>query len=293
MIFSPSRIDTVRIDKRLFYIKRDDLIHSMYSGNKIRKLYALLDDDTTQHIVSYGGYQSNAMLSMAYFAHEKGIRFTYITKPVPEWVHDLDAGNYHHAIRLGMENIQVFHTQYIETIQSLTATYPDAFIIDQGAANPFAEAGIKMLAEELNAFVQESGLEELAVLLPSGTGATSLYLAKHTNPHITVYTTPCVGDAVYLKQQWQRLEPDASRYPTILTTHNKHHFAKPYRELLDVSKEINATGIEFDMVYAPKTWLSYFENRELFEGKAVMYVHTGGVIGNSTQRLRYEHKKMI
>ena len=109
MIFSPSRVDTVRIDKRPFFIKRDDLIHTMYSGNKIRKLYALFGDDTARHIVSYGGYQSNAMLSMAYFAHEKGIRFTYITKPVPEWVHDMDAGNYYHAIRLGMENIQVFH----------------------------------------------------------------------------------------------------------------------------------------------------------------------------------------
>lgn len=79
----------------------------------------------------------------------------------------------------------------------------------------------------------------------------------------------------------------------ILTTHKKHHFAKPYPELLDISKKINATGIEFDMVYAPKTWLAYFENEKLFEGKTVIYVHTGGVIGNVTQCLRYEHKKIL
>jgi 1-aminocyclopropane-1-carboxylate deaminase/D-cysteine desulfhydrase-like pyridoxal-dependent ACC family enzyme len=233
------------------------------------------------------------MLSMAYFAHVKKIPFTYITKPVPEWIGDMGGGNYHHAIRLGMQNIQVVHTEYGQTIQKLSQTYPGATVIDQGAANPFAETGIAMLARELNAFIKEHPISDAAILLPSGTGATSLYLSKHIDPAARVYTTPCVGDAVYLKAQWQRLEPDLSRYPTILTTHKKHHFAKPYPELLEMFKRLNETGIEFDMVYAPKTWLAFFENEKLFEGKTVIYVHTGGVIGNVTQRLRYEHKKMV
>ncbi len=293
MIFSPSRVDSVQIGKHRFFIKRDDLTHPMYSGNKIRKLYALLGDKSTRHIVSYGGYQSNAMLSMAYFAHTKKIPFTYITKPVPEWVSRLEEGNYYHAVSLGMENIQVVHTDYPETVRNLAARYPGAAIIDQGAANPFAEEGIAVLARELDTFIKEQTLTDVAILLPSGTGATSLYLAKHIGAHATVYTTPCVGDADYLKAQWQRLEPDPACYPTILTTRRKHHFAKPYGELLEMWEKLTTSGIVFDMIYAPKTWLAYFENEKLLEGKTVIYVHTGGVIGNITQRLRYERKKMV
>lgn len=293
MIFSPSPVDSVRIGNRDFFIKRDDALHPMYSGNKIRKLYALLEDETLRHIVSYGGYQSNAMLSMAFFAHEKKIPFTYITKPVPEWIRDRKGGNYYEAIRLGMENIQVVHTKYQETVQNMSIHFPGATLIDQGAANPFAESGIAQLAKELNRFIRSNALENVALLLPSGTGATSLYLCKHIDDEAGVYTVPCVGDAEYLMTQWMRLEPDLSRYPTILTTRKKHHFAKPYPELWEVFQRISQTGIEFDMVYAPKTWLAYFENEALFEGKTLIYIHTGGVIGNVTQRLRYEHKKIV
>ena len=293
MFFSPSKVDLLRLDDRDIYIKRDDLLHPMYSGNKIRKLYALLENETLGHLVSYGGYQSNAMLSMAYFAHGKKIPFTYITKPVPDWVKDLQSGNYYEAKRLGMENIQVVHTGYQETIQNLPRIYPEATLVDQGAANPFAESGIALLATELNAFIEGEQLQDVTLLLPSGTGATSLYLAKHIRADATVYTTACVGDADYLQAQWHRLEPDLQRYPTILATQKKHHFAKPYRELWEVFKKLETTGIAFDMVYAPKTWLAYLENEALFEGKTVIYVHTGGVIGNVTQRLRYERKGMV
>lgn len=293
MIFSPSRVDSVSLGKRKIFVKRDDLIHPMYSGNKIRKLYSLIGNKTLRHIVSYGGYQSNAMLSMAYFAHQKKIPFTYITKPVPEWIGTQEGSNYREAIRLGMENIQVVHTEYAETIQNLAKCFPDATLIDQGAATPLAETGIAMLARELNAFIRQNDLHNVAVLLPSGTGATSLYLAKHIDPDITVYTVPCVGDAEYLRTQWRRLEPDPSAYPTILATEKKYHFAKPRRELLEIYRRIADTGIEFDMVYAPVTWLAYFENEALFEGKTLLYVHTGGLIGNVTQRLRYEHKKIL
>ena len=293
MIFSPSSVDSVTLFDSRFLIKRDDSLHPWYSGNKIRKLYSLFQDEQIHHLVSYGGYQSNAMLSMAFFAHEKGIRFTYITKPLPDWVGEMTEGNYHHAIRLGMKHLQVFHTDYHETITRLGATYPDALVIDQGAAHPAAEAGIKMLAEELAEYIFQERIGNPGVLLPSGTGTTALYLAKHLPESIPVYTTPCVGDAAYLKAQWHTLEPALPRYPLILATQKKHHFAKPYPELLEISRRLNASGIEFDMIYAPKTWLSYLENREMLADKSLIYIHTGGVPGNPTQRERYRHKGML
>ena len=47
------------------WVKRDDLIHPIISGNKWRKLSQLLADHaaTTQHIVSFGGGFSNHLLA--------------------------------------------------------------------------------------------------------------------------------------------------------------------------------------------------------------------------------------
>jgi 1-aminocyclopropane-1-carboxylate deaminase/D-cysteine desulfhydrase-like pyridoxal-dependent ACC family enzyme len=233
------------------------------------------------------------MLSMAFFAHEKGLRFTYLTKPLPARVALEMEGNYYHATRLGMEHLQVVHTDYKDAVAALGARFPDALLIDQGAAHPAAEEGIRMLAEEIGNFVAVQKLSNPGVLLPSGTGTTALYLAKHLPQTIPVFTTPCAGDATYLKAQWHRLEPALSCYPHILETAQKLHFAKPHPLLLDVWKAICASGIEFDMVYAPKTWLAWLENRTRFTGMQMIYIHTGGVLGNPTQQRRYAHKKLI
>src|SRR4051794_28717650 len=61
------------------FIKRDDLIHPIISGNKWRKLQYLLIDAPSQggkHPITFGGGYSNQLLSTAAAAAEVGFKAT-------------------------------------------------------------------------------------------------------------------------------------------------------------------------------------------------------------------------
>src|ERR1700754_4063997 len=85
-IFSPVH----QIHNQLFdeqglevFIKRDDLIHPIISGNKWRKLKYLLKQAQTQnktHLVTFGGAYSNHLLATAAAAAKFGFKSTGIVR---------------------------------------------------------------------------------------------------------------------------------------------------------------------------------------------------------------------
>ncbi|MBD3807863.1 MAG: 1-aminocyclopropane-1-carboxylate deaminase/D-cysteine desulfhydrase, partial [Epsilonproteobacteria bacterium] len=74
------------VDGISFFLKRDDLIHVNFSGNKARKLYYFLINDFSniKRLISYGSNQSNAMYSMSVLAKLKGWEFEYYTNHISE-----------------------------------------------------------------------------------------------------------------------------------------------------------------------------------------------------------------
>jgi len=271
---------------RNFYVKRDDLISDYYPGNKYRKLYSLIETDSLKYknIISYGGSQSNAMLAIAHLAHKKNWNFTYYLKTLPKWLKENPIGNFKAAISLGMNYIELLHNEYEENIFSLNSDQ-ETIVVAQGGADPIAKIGIKKLALEIIEWKMEQKISKLYVVTPSGTGTTSMYLAKSLKDEATVLTTPLVADERYLKKQWKKLDSCADYLPKILNTEKKYNFAKPYIEFLDIYKELEKEGLYFDLIYAPKTWLALFENMPI-DGD-ILYIHSGGVSGNETQIHRY------
>ena len=105
-----------------------------------------------------------------------------------------------------------------------------------------------------------------------------------------VYTTPCVGDADYLKKQFLMLEENEDFHPTIVVPSKKRHFGKLYRESYNIWLKLqDKMGIEFDLLYDPHGWLTLLENPELFD-KPLLYVHQGGLLGNESMLARYRRK---
>jgi 1-aminocyclopropane-1-carboxylate deaminase/D-cysteine desulfhydrase-like pyridoxal-dependent ACC family enzyme len=287
----PSRIDRVQFRGRPFYVKRDDLIHPCLSGNKYRKLYALLQtpSDNYDTVISYGGAQSNAMLSIACLCRLKGWAFHYYTKTLPGYLENRREGNLEQALEQGMQLHEVEHASFQQKIEELkTLQQKRTLLIPQGGADEIAKAGIEELAREINTWRKEKNIENLNVVLPSGTGTTALYLCDALEKGIELYTSVLVGDDAYQLAQWQRLSDGA--YPTILPRDKKRKFAQPYSEYLQIHHELEEqTGITFDLIYAPKTWL---EMLDYFDEKAqILYIHTGGVSGNETMLQRYRHKE--
>jgi len=281
--FKSSCITSLRVDAREFFVKRDDLIDPFLAGNKYRKLYTLLQTNPEKYnrIISYGGTQSNAMLAIAAMCKNKGWEFIYYTKPQNEVMKNQTIGNFFHAKSLGMQHVEIAHDNYKEFISALRLNLDDkTYVIDQGGADSSAKAGLEVLANE----IRESGLHVKSLATPSGTGTTALFLALAL-PEYKVYTTPCVGDVAYLKEQMSSLHVIPENL-VILEPKMKYHFAKPYPEFLEIYKKLLTCGVEFDLLYAPNMWKTLLEKTD----EEILYIHSGGVSGNESMLKRYEKK---
>jgi len=281
-----SVISTIDLQNREFLIKRDDLIDPYLSGNKYRKLYTLLQTSKSKYntILSYGGTQSNAMLSIAAMCKQKNWCFKYYTKPSNNILKKQRYGNYFHSIELGMKHIELEEELYEDFISSLRVNLDDkTYIIDQGGADKSAKDGLKILAQDIRA--QNPDVKSLAT--PSGTGTTALYLALAL-PEYKIYTTPCVGSVDYLKEQMLSLDKIPKNL-IILEPKKKYHFAKLYPEFLEIYNKLKTAGIEFDLLYAPAMWLTLLEQTN----EKILYIHSGGLIGNETMLKRYWHKAKL
>jgi len=282
----PSPISKISLDGRDFLVKRDDLIDPYLAGNKYRKLYTLLQTPSKNllTIISYGGTQSNAMLAIAAMCRQKGWEFLYYTKPLSKKQKEQNIGNFTIALSLGMKHIEIENELYRDYIASLNLTIDkNTFIIDQGGAVKEAKIGLEVLAKE----IREQNPNVKAVATPSGTGTTALFLALAL-PEYKVYTTPSVGDVVYLKEQMSALANIPSNL-CILEPQKKYHFAKPYRDFIDIYKKLLDEGIEFDLLYAPSLWKCLLEQTK----EEILYIHSGGVSGNESMLKRYEQKSLL
>ena len=288
-----SRIDCIQIRGRTFFVKRDDLIDPLLSGNKYRKLYRLMQVECGQYqrIVSYGGTQSNAMLSIAALCHQKGWQFHYTCKPVPERLQHHPSGNLKMALEFGMQLHEVAHDEYEAAILALQSQCDElSLFVPQGGADPMAQQGIAVLAQEISLWRQQNKVEMLYVVTPSGTGTTAFYLAMAL-PDATVLTTPAVGDKDYLLAQMRRLGAAPANLK-ILQRSKKYHFAKPYPELFAIYEELIDAGIEFDLIYGTLMWRTLLQHIDHFEG-TILYVHSGGLTGNETMLARYRRQGFI
>jgi len=282
-----SPIQSITLQNQHFYLKRDDLLHPDFSGNKARKLYYFLQNDfpDIEKIVSYGSAQSNAMYSLSVLAKMKDWDFEYYVDHIAEYLKDNPHGNYAGALNNGMK---------ITVGRGVPTPTNNVLFIEEGGRQKEAEYGIKILAQEIIDWQKENNIQELNVFLPSGTGTTALFLSKtfvgEGAPRPTVYTCPCVGDEFYLKKQFSELEKDEKYHPTILTLEKKHHFGKLYKENYKIWLKLQQeTEVEFDLLYDPLGWRVLLAHPQIFS-KPTLYIHQGGVLGNESMLPRYERK---
>ncbi|UAB69234.1 1-aminocyclopropane-1-carboxylate deaminase/D-cysteine desulfhydrase [Vibrio sp. SCSIO 43132] len=281
-----------------FYLKRDELLHPQFSGNKARKFMKLLEEEQQgiSTLIGYGSVQANSLYSLAALANLKGWKLEYYVDHIPSYVAENPKGNYRAALELGASIIDLSKQpnpnglnceSYIHEIRK-----PDekCLFIPEGGRCELAEYGVKKLAEEIVTWKQEQNIKKLTVALPSGTGTTSLYLQKHLKPHdIQVLTCACVGGNDYLKQQWQSLQEPS--LPAILDPGKKHHFGKLYQTDFEIWKKLKTqTDVEFDLLYDPLMWRCLMQEYTQEKHGTLLYIHQGGLLGNETMLPRYLRK---
>ena len=282
MNYINSPIEQITFNNRQYFIKRDDLLHPDFSGNKARKFYFYLKNNfpDIKKIISHGSAQSNAMYSISVLCKMKNLEFDYYVDHIASLLKEEPIGNYKYALKNGM-NIKE---------EKLPLSFnSDELFIKEGGALVEASFGIKILAEEIKSWAKENKIEKLKIFLPSGTGTTALYLQKYLP--FEILTCACVGDEEYLKKQFEMLEQ--RKHPKILQRLKKYHFGKLYKEFFDIHNELlKQTNIEFDLLYDSLGWicLNNYLNSINNIDFSILYIHQGGLIGNISMKERYLYK---
>ncbi|MFL1706446.1 1-aminocyclopropane-1-carboxylate deaminase [Campylobacter sp. MOP7] len=277
-------MEPIKFRNLSFYLLRDDLIGCEFNGNKARKLEYFLNSNLNgvKRVVSHGSSQSNAMYSLSVFAKMKGLEFCYVVSHLSSSLKENPIGNFKFALQNGMK---LFIDEDREAKAKELASDKEALFINEGVAQPEAEAGFITQAREIESWASGSD-KTVDIFLPSGTGTSSAYLAKHTK--FRVLTCPCVGDEEYLREQISAL--DLNSKVEILNPPKKYHFGDLKFELYEIWQEIlKETKIEFDLIYDPVGLITLFSNLDKFENE-ILYIHQGGILGNISQKLRYERK---
>jgi 1-aminocyclopropane-1-carboxylate deaminase/D-cysteine desulfhydrase-like pyridoxal-dependent ACC family enzyme len=283
MNYTNSPIQQVTFNKQKYFIKRDDLLNSDFSGNKARKFYYYLINDfpNIKKVVSFGSSQSNAMYSLSVLCKLKNWQFDYYVDHTASFLKENPVGNYKYAIKNGMNIIEGSLPDFFDN---------ETLFISEGGAVVEASFGIEILANEIKFWVEKNSIKNLKIFLPSGTGTTALYLQKFLP--FEVLTCACVGDENYLKKQFEELEKD--NFPTIVQKEKKYHFGKLYKEFYDIHNELlKQTNIEFDLLYDSLGWLcfeNYLKQLEKKDDMTFLYIHQGGIIGNESMIDRYKYK---
>ena len=277
-----SPINKIKFNNLEYYVKRDDLLHSDFSGNKARKFYYFLKNDfkDIKRVISHGSAQSNAMYSLSVLCKLKNWKFDYYVNHIASYIKDNPSGNYKYALE---NKMNIFEEEY-------PTVFPeDTLFISEGGSIKEASFGLNILANEIKSWVDENKIKDLKVFLPSGTGTTALYLQKYLP--FEVITCSCVGDEEYLQKQFEELEQ--SNFPTILQREKKYHFGKLYKEFYKIHLELKKqTNIEFDLLYDSLGWIMFEKYVKENSDKKFkyLYIHQGGIIGNESMLQRYEHK---
>lgn len=268
---------------RNVYIKRDDLLHPLFSGNKARKFALLLKQDLEgKMLISYGGNQSNALQSLASLCLLKNARLIYFTTPFSKALLQESEGNFAYALSSGV--VEFRETPYPqEEAQKFASANLDTLFIPQGGSVELALEGMRELANELKE--QTKHLKNPIFFYSSGIGIASIALAQFD---LEVYTALGAGKMEDLLERVGSYE----KAPKILQSEFHIPFGKPHAKVWEMYQRWKEAGIEFDLLYDCVLWVKIEENLAKFEDRDIVFIHSGGLMGNITQEKRYRLKNL-
>ncbi len=169
-----TRLDALSTPATALWIKRDDLTHPLYGGNKVRKLAHLLEDARqrgAQRVVTVGSVGSHHVLATGIFGKLAGMRVDAALLPQPRTPHVLETVRAASAQGVGLFPAGSY-TQAARLLRSWVAA--GAYYIPAGGSNRLGTLGMVEAAAELAAQVRAGALPEPdLVVVPLGSGGSA------------------------------------------------------------------------------------------------------------------------
>ncbi len=263
------------------WIKRDDLLHPIISGNKWRKLKYILHHALTINshtIISMGGAYSNHLHALAYIGKQLQLKtIGYIRGEKPPTLNPTlqDLQNW------GMECRYISRTEFRELREyknhtSLPSLKQGEYWLPEGGATELALQGV---GEIINEFDRAFDI----VCAPCGTGTTLAGLIQAIPENRMAYGFSALKGAGFLSKDIAKLVNSNKDNWKIHLDYHFGGFAKKNDELLLFIKDFaNIYSIELEPVYSGKMFYGLFDliQKDFFcSGQKIIAIHTGGLQG--------------
>ena len=263
------------------YIKREDLIHPLISGNKYRKLkYNILAAKEAKQdtLITFGGAYSNHIAATAYAGRQEGIKTIGIIRG--EELKDKWQNNStlllakEHGMHFKFVTREAYrYKESLEFISQLKKEFKDFYLLPEGGSNSLAIQGCEeILTEEDNDFN--------VITTAVGTGGTISGIINTSSKEQKVIGFPA------LKGNF--LQEDIRKFATKINweLQKKYHFGGYGKVSPELIQFINTfkkeTNIPLDPIYTGKMVYGLLEMIEedcFMPGTKILAIHTGGLQG--------------
>ena len=276
------------------YIKREDLIHPIVSGNKFRKLkYNILQAkaENKTKLLTFGGAFSNHIAAVAYAAKENGFQSIGIIRgnELENKVNENPTLSF--ARKCGMHFEFVSRETYRKKsepdfIENLKEKQGDFYLIPEGGTNELAIKGCQEILNE-----DDSAFNYICCSV--GTGGTISGIINSTNEYQKVLGFPALkGD--FLKDEICKFAKN-NRWDLISDYHFEG-YGKINNELVAfINTFYKQTKIPLDSIYTGKMLFGVFDliKKESFPVKSkILVIHTGGIQGNQGMNIKLKNKNL-
>ncbi len=274
------------------YIKREDLLHPIISGNKFRKLKYNLEEAKNQKqkvLLTFGGAFSNHIVAVAGAGETFGFETIGIIRG--EELHDKVEENPSlvQAQQLGMKLIFVSREEYrlketTDYIEKLQNDFGDFYLLPEGGTNALAIKGCEEILSD-----SDSEFTHICCSIGTGGTITGIINSSVNNQNIIGFSS--------LKGDF--LQNDIAKFANKenWSVNCDYHFGgygKVTDELIDF---INSFYLEYDIrldpIYTGKMMfgiINLIKNNHFPPNSKILAIHTGGLQGIAGMNKALEKK---
>ena len=276
------------------FVKREDLIHPIISGNKFRKLKYNIEKaikDKKDEIISFGGAYSNHLLALAFIGKLSNLKTIGIIRG-----EELKQKKLNSTLKrckdFGMKFIFISRNEYkkrneIKYINSLKVKFRNAFIVPEGGTNYLGVKGCEEILNKEDSFFD-------VICCPVGSGGTISGLINSKNNVQKILGFSALKD---------------SKIKNVITKFVNNNdwkvfddmffggYSKVDYELVNfINKTYDQTGILFDPIYNSKMLFQIIymiSNDKWPYGKNILLINTGGIQSIDEINLRLKKKGCV
>lgn len=274
------------------WVKRDDSIHPVISGNKWRKLKWNIEKavyDKRSCILTFGGAYSNHIAATAAVCNNLGIKSIGVirgerTVPLNKTLEQAEANGMHlHFVSRSEYGLKT-DKDYLHYLNSL---FGNAHVIPEGGANFYGVQGCVDILKEI-----DIPFDYIATACGTGTTLSGLSIGLGDKQKVLAFPALKGGD--FLRKDVQGLLVNALQDEMYvseiaekiewITEYHFGGFGKTKPELVDFANQFyKEYKVPLDLLYTAKMCFGLFQmiDQGYFKpGSKIVVLHTGGLQGN-------------